>query len=116
MVIVLHGKRFKSALIEVARPGSLVMGMPPLGMSQREPAHEPGEVSISTRPQDEMPMIGHHTIGHRPHRHSLMCRHEHPVKGLIVLDFFKNALPPIRPVPHMIDHAASRGPKWSSHP
>lgn len=63
MFIGLHGKRLKSALIDRAGAGAVVMRMPALRMGDRDPAEHLGEFAILPRPEEEMPMIGHEAIG-----------------------------------------------------
>jgi hypothetical protein len=40
MVIPLDGKRFKAALVQMARARAMVMGVPTLGMGYRQPSQE----------------------------------------------------------------------------
>jgi hypothetical protein len=44
------------------------MLMPPLRMGQCEPIHEPREIPILSRPDHEMPVIRHDTVGQESHR------------------------------------------------
>jgi hypothetical protein len=63
MCIGLHRKRFKAALID--RPGSrrVVVRMPALGMGNGHPPQHFRELAILSRPEEEVPVIRHQTIG-----------------------------------------------------
>jgi hypothetical protein len=44
-----------------------MMGMPALGVSQSQPAHEEGQVSIVARPEQEVEVVGQQAVGQQPH-------------------------------------------------
>ena len=69
MLLRLDHEGFEPALIEVSCSDRLPMGMPPLCMGEGEPVHEPGEIAVPSRPDDEMPVIGHNTVRQQSHRH-----------------------------------------------
>jgi hypothetical protein len=54
----------------IGRPGGLPREAAPrplLGVGQGEPAHEPGEVAVRPRPDDEMEVVGHDAVGEQSH-------------------------------------------------
>lgn len=67
MAVVLDRERIEPALVEVARPGGMAMGMPALGMGHRQPSHESGQVAIASGPEDEVEVVGHDAVGQHPH-------------------------------------------------
>jgi hypothetical protein len=42
VVVLLDQERFEPPLVDMPRADGMPMGVPPLGMGQRQPAHEPG--------------------------------------------------------------------------
>jgi len=90
-------ERVKAPLIEMAHPCRKILSMPPLCMGEGQPPHKLGQIAISPRPLDSMPMIRHHTIRQCSHRHSLMGLFQHALKGVITSSRLKNALPAIPP-------------------
>ena len=72
MGIRLNQKRFEAPLIQMPAARRVPMRMPALGVRQRQPGHEPRQVAISERPQNEMPVIGHEAIREQPHRDALL--------------------------------------------
>ena len=63
MLIGLHRERFEAALIDGAGPGGVMVGMPALRMGDGDPPQDFGECTILSRPEEEMPVIRHQTIG-----------------------------------------------------
>lgn len=66
MLITLHGKRLEAPLID--RPGSsrVMVGVPALGMGDRDPAQHFGQLAIVPWPEQQMSMIGHQAIRDDP--------------------------------------------------
>lgn len=63
MLVCLHRKRFETSLVDQPSSRGLVMGMPPLGVRHRDPPQHLGEFSVSSWPQNQMPMSRHQAIG-----------------------------------------------------
>ena len=63
MGIGLHGKGLKAPLLQRPGTGGAVRGMPALGMGDGQPAQRLGKLFIATWPQQQMPVVGHHTVG-----------------------------------------------------
>ncbi|QDV51343.1 hypothetical protein Enr17x_33990 [Gimesia fumaroli] len=62
VLVILNRKRFESSLVNVTGAGALAMGVPALGVGEREPACEAGELTVFTEMNDQMPMVRHHSI------------------------------------------------------
>ncbi len=60
------------------------MSVPTLCMGYRDPAHHFGELAIVPRPQEQMPVVGHHTVGGNPDARSLVSLVQNVLKGKIV--------------------------------
>ena len=67
MLVRLHGEGLEPTLVEMAGAGGPVVGVPALGVRQREPAHEPGEVPIPAGPEQEVEVAGHQAVDEQPH-------------------------------------------------
>ncbi len=61
MVILLNWKTLEPPLIDVAGARRMTMGMPSLHVRVREPAHEFSKLPILSRPDHQMPVVGHQT-------------------------------------------------------
>lgn len=60
----LHGKRFEASLTDRSGPSGVMVDMPALRMSDRDPAEHLGEFAMLPRPEEGMPMIGHEAVGY----------------------------------------------------
>jgi hypothetical protein len=89
MRIGLHRKRFEAALIHRAGPGGVMMRMPALRMRDGNPAEDLGEFSILTRPEEEMPVIGHQAVGGDADLGLCVGFGENLLKGGVVSGLFK---------------------------
>jgi hypothetical protein len=89
MVVRLDRKRFESSLVQM--PGSLrmVMGMPTHGMGVRQPPEKGRKLVFGFRPDDKVPVIGHHAIREDRQRFSLKRLAKHPFERFVVLRFFE---------------------------
>jgi hypothetical protein len=45
----------------------MLVGVPPSGVRQGQPAHGARRVAIGARPEDEVGVVGHDTVRQRPH-------------------------------------------------
>ena len=59
------------------------MGVPTLGMREREPTKEFGDLAVLTLPgpNDEVPMVGHHRIAENPQWHAFIRLHQQLFEG-----------------------------------
>src|SRR3990170_4387824 len=69
--------------------------VPTLGVGDRQPTHELGQVAIATRPKHEMPVIGHHAPGQNPHRQTGLGLADHLLERLEVSLLAENPYPPL---------------------
>lgn len=63
MPVCLHGKGLESSLIHRSSPSGVMVGMPALGVGDGDPSEHLGEFTIPSRPQEQMPMVGHQAVG-----------------------------------------------------
>jgi len=63
MRIGLYRKRFEPALIDGTRPRGAMVGMPALRMGDGDPPQHLREFPITSRPEQEVPVIRHQAIG-----------------------------------------------------
>ena len=83
MLVGGDGKAFEAPLINVPHAGRAVMRMPALGMREGEPAKEVGDLLVLplARPDDEVPMVGHHGVGEDAQRHAVEGFDDQVVEG-----------------------------------
>ena len=60
MAIVLDGKALESSLVKMSVSHRIVSMFPSLGVGQCQPAEKAGQFTVSFRPEDHVPMVGHH--------------------------------------------------------
>ena len=89
MLIGLHRKRFEAALIHRAGSGGVMMGMSALRVRNGDPAEDLGEFPIMTRPEQQMPVIGHQEIGGDANLGLGLGFGENRLKGSVVSGIFK---------------------------
>ncbi len=109
MTIRLHREGFEAPLVQMAGSGRAMMCMPALGVGQRHPGHELGELPISPWPQHEMPVVGHDAVGEDPHRHACVRLAKHALKRLEVRWLFKDRQARIGAIEDVINNVAGRG-------
>lgn len=115
MSFILHRERLESALVDVPRPCTMTMGMPPLCVGEGQPASEAGKILVFFGPDDQVPVIRQDAIGQQPHVDPLDRLMEDIFKGLVVAIFLKNSHPRIGAVEDMINNSAAGISSWSSH-
>jgi hypothetical protein len=54
-------------VVEVALAARAVPAVPDLGVALGQPADEAAELAVRPRPQDQVPVVGHHAPGEQPH-------------------------------------------------
>jgi hypothetical protein len=62
VLVFLDGKCLEPALIEMAGPRRVMMGVPTHRMGVSQPPKESGDLMLRFRANNEMPVIGHHAI------------------------------------------------------
>ena len=106
VVIVLNRKRFESPLIKMTRPSRFAMRVPPLRVSQRQPANKARQLIIVLRPHHQVPVISHQTIRKQPRSGSSHGFLKYPLKCSEVFILRKDRHPRVRAVQHMINPTA----------
>ena len=97
------------------RSARVMMGMPALHMSHSQPAHVLGQVSISGRPEQQVPMIGQEAKPQEPHGHDFGSLFQDPLEGRVIARFLENPAPADSSVEHVIDVTASGTAKTAGH-
>src|SRR5688572_20667934 len=91
------------------------MGVPALGVRERQPADESGELAIAARPDDEMPVIRHEAVGQEASFGPLDGLQQDVLKGFVIGGRVKDREPGIGAIQHMVHIAAEGGSEGSSH-
>ena len=89
--------------------------MPALGVSQGQPLHELGEVTIAARPEQEVEMIGHQAIGQQPHGVPGQCFSQDPFECSEIAAVLKDGKPGVGTVKRVINKSALGSAQRSSH-
>jgi hypothetical protein len=92
-----------------------VMGVPSLGVSQGQPLHELGEVTIAARPEQEVEMIGHQAVGQQLHGVPGHCFSQDPFECSEIALVLKDGEPGVGPVERVINKSALGSAQRSSH-
>ena len=101
--------------MDVAAPPGVPVGVPPLGVGQRQPAGEPGDFAVLVRPDDQVPVIGHDAVGQQPCLRAIDSLFQDKLKRLIVPVFREDGYPGVRAIQHVVDQAAFVRSFWPSH-
>ena len=105
--------RLVAPLVHRTRARRASDGMPSLGMSACEPVHEPGKVPGSSRPDDQMPVVGHGAICQDTKRDSLHGLQQHSFERSVVGWRFEQQSAPNPAIENVIDRIGRR-PAWTS--
>lgn len=68
-----------------------------------------GQIAISLRPQDRMPVVGHEAEGKYLHRCMLLARYEQFGERQVIARLAEDPQAPVAAVEHMIESAANSG-------
>jgi hypothetical protein len=98
--ILLDWECFEASLPDVAR--AVIMSEIAAGMSGEQPVHPAAQVAIVNRPESQMKVIGHDTVGEQPDRVTKPCFGDQGDKGLVVLRLVKDRGAAVAPVQDMI--------------
>ncbi len=107
MLIGLDRKRLEAALIDRPSPGGVMMGMPALRMGDGDPAEHLGEFAILSRPEEEMPVIGHQAIGGDADLGLGLGFGENLLERGVVSGLFKERQPSYATIQHVIGKISS---------
>ena len=97
-----HRKGFEATLIDMALAHTVPMLMPALSMGEGQPIHEPGQIPVLPRPDNEMPGIRHHTIRQQAHRGAGAGFHKYPLEGCIIVIVLEEDSSGARPIQYRI--------------
>ena len=115
MVVLLNGERLETPLIEVASAARSAKGVPALRVSQCQPAHELRQLAVLSRPDQQMPMVGHQAIGQKPRLRSFDSLSQHSLEGGIIAVRIEQLQLCNRAVQDVIDVASLGGSVRASH-
>ena len=106
MPVLLNWKALEPSLIQMPMPHSGVCVLPTLGVRERQPSHEGGQLAIFLRPQHQMKMIGHQAPGEDADRHALVCLGKHLFESDVILVLLEQPQSAIGAIEHVIDQSA----------
>ncbi len=88
--------------------------MPPLRVCHGEPSHELAQISIASRPEHKVPVIGHDAVPEEANVGLPVNRFaKHPLEGSVVIIGVEERHPADTPVQHMV-YVAAAAYSWSS--
>ena len=106
MSVILHGERLVASLVDAAITDAVAVLDPSPHMGDRQFLHESAQLAVLARPQQQVPMVGHHAEGAQTHPGRLNRIPKDLLECGVVLRLGEQ-LPPSRgPVEHMVEYAA----------
>lgn len=106
MFVVLDGKRFIGALVDVAAAGAVAVFVPTTDMRDGEALHVSAQVAGLARTKHQVPVVGHQAIGQHPHVDMTGDLEHHTLKGVVVGGLVENLHPPVATIEYVKDHPA----------
>jgi hypothetical protein len=100
---------FRFRLVSAARAGRANAAC-----ASGHPGHEPRQITIVLRPEQQMPVVGHQAIGQQSHQDALDAFFQNPLEGLVISGLLDRQ-PRVGTVEHMINQSALGGSWRSSH-
>jgi len=113
MIVLLNRKCFESPLPHMAT--GPIVAMVPAYMRRQQPLHEPTQVPILPRPEDQMKMIRHQAVGQHPHPHPISPLLQELAERCIVLWLVKHLPASIAPVDDVIADSPDCSPSRAWH-
>lgn len=115
MFVRLNGEALEAALINVARPRSVVVGVVAHGVRGRDPAEKLAHLAIPVRPQHQVPMVGHELVAEQLDFVPFQPFGQNSLEGREVFLLVKYRGPAIAPVQGMVESSRFVGTWWSGH-
>lgn len=115
MPVILNREAFVTPLVEMPLPRRPVVGIVSLGVSQRQPLAKPRHAAIDTRPDNQMPMVGHQAVGKQLDVAAAHGVDEDSFKGLVIDVLVKTGCSSVCPVQHVVKMAGDVNARGSSH-
>ena len=115
VLVALHRERLETALVDVPAAPAVAVRVPALRVGQRQPADKPREFAVPARPDDQMPVVGHHAIGQQPCPLALDSLLQNPLKGLVVTVVLEDGHAGVGTIEDVIDQSAVICSFRSSH-
>src|SRR5258706_5976663 len=104
--IGLHGEALVSALIQVPAAGGMAMLVPAADVGDSEPLHEPTEVAVAARAQDQVPVVGHEAVAEQIDGHDREGFAKAFLEGGVVAGVVEELAAGVGAVEDVEDHAA----------
>ena len=98
------------------RPGRAAGRVPSTRVRHRQPLHELRQVAVAAGPDHQVPVVGHHAIRQRPHRHTPVSLLQRVLEQRVVRRILKQRQPGIRSVQDVTDQSTRLRPCGSRHP
>lgn len=117
MLVILHWERFEPSLVDGAGTCGLEVSVPSLGVCQRKPSHELGDLVVVSQPRpiDQMPVVRHQTVGQDPDRLAVVSFLKHTLKRFVIRITFEEPFAPDRSVQHVVDHPSDNRTSSPGH-
>ena len=115
MFVILNRKTLVASLVQVPLTRHSVVRVVPLGVCQSEPLAELRHATVLQRPDDQMPVVGHQTIG-KDLRMPLRDRFgQNPLEGFIIFILLKDLCSSIGSIQDMVEVSGNINPGCASH-
>ncbi len=93
----------------------MVVGVPALRVRYRKPTHHLGQFTVFARPNQHVPVIGHHAVAEKSHFRPLECLLQHALERRVILLLLEQTHPPHCAVEHVVDDSAGSFSQTSWH-
>ena len=115
MAVRLDRKRLETALIQMSVAHGSFGPLPALGVSVGHPLHESRQVAVTSRPKQEVPVVGHPTERADANRRQAYAYLDNPLEGGVVLVLIEDLHPAHAPIQDVEDHTSRRYSCSSRH-
>jgi len=115
MKIFLDREALEAPLVEMSAGGVVIMLMVPTNVGDAEPAHQPRQRLLSSRPQHQVPVIGHEAEGQQIDGVALQRLGENLEKGGIVGLLVEQAHAAVAAIQDVINRSRFDGSRATGH-
>ena len=104
MLVGFDGERLESSLVQVPGADGVPVQMPAPHVCRREAVHEGVQIAVAVRPEDEVPVAGHHAVGEDAHRDAFERASNNPFDCVVVAGVFEDLRASVGAVEDVEEH------------
>ena len=103
MRIILDREALERTLVEMPRPGGVVVGMVSSRVGCGDPAEQPSHGAVVAGPQNQVPVVGHEAEGEQIDWVASQSLRKRPQEGPVVFGFVKDFVACVATIESMIE-------------